>query len=129
MSKLSDYFSDNELKCKGSGIVLLDPHMDRELLIYREVMDIPLIVNSCCRSQIYNSEIGGARNSYHLYEGIDDGRAGTLAIDLKSPSDSVRAHMVGAALNLRWSVGVYKTFIHIDRRVDIGKPQVCFWGK
>jgi len=129
MSELEDYFSDDELKCKGSGVVKLDPHFRRALLIYRETVDIPLYVNSCCRSLEHNADIGGARSSYHLYEGVNDDRQGTLAIDLKVHSDKERAIMVSRALSLGWSVGVYKSFIHIDRRVDVGKPQVCFWGK
>ncbi|MCK5605482.1 hypothetical protein KAR91_26555 [Candidatus Pacearchaeota archaeon] len=129
MSGLSDYFTDEELRCKGSGKILLDPRFERALLEYREIMDIPLIPGSCCRSEAHNLNIGGAKGSYHLFESVDDGRSGTLAVDLKVPSNAVRAHMVGAALNLGWSVGIYKTFIHIDRRVDIGKPQVCFRGR
>ena len=129
MSQLEDYFSDDELKCKGSDVVKLDPHFRRALLIYRETVDMPLYVNSCCRSLEHNHDIGGARSSYHLYEGVADARQGTLAIDLRVHSDEERAIMVEFALKLNWSVGIYKTFIHIDRRVDLGKPQVMFWGK
>lgn len=129
MSKLSDYFSDEELKCKGSGIVKLDPNFERELLIYRETVGLPMYVNSCCRSEKYNAEIGGAKTSYHMFEGVEDGRKGTLAIDIKIFNDAQRAVMQGVALNLGWSVGTYKNFIHIDRRVDIGKEQISFWGK
>lgn len=123
------YFSKNELKCKGSGVVKLDPRFEKALLEYRETVNHPLYVNSCCRSTDHNKSIGGAWSSYHLYEGVSDGRRGTLAIDLRVQSDGQRANMVRDALLLGWSVGVYKTFIHIDRRIDIGKPQVCFWGK
>jgi len=129
MSKLSDYFSDNELKCKCCGLKNLDPYLEIELLIYRETLGLPLLVNSCCRCPKHNKEIGGAPNSYHKTEGVDDGRKGTLAIDLRVRNDEERAIMMTVAFNLGWSVGCYKTFIHIDRRVDIGKKQKAFWGK
>lgn len=123
------YFSDDELRCKSSGAVKLDPNFEKTLLEYRETVAHPLYVNSCCRSTEHNKAIGGAERSYHLYEGVDDGRKGTLAIDLRVQNDKQRANMVKTALLMGWSVGIYRTFIHIDRRVDIGKPQVCFWGK
>lgn len=129
MPDLSKYFTDSELACKGSGVVLLDPRFADNLFVYREAVDMPLNPDSCCRSTAHNTSIGGAKSSYHLYEGINDGRLGTLAIDLRVPNDKQRVIMVAKALKLDWSVGVYKTFIHIDRRVDVGKPQVLFWGK
>lgn len=129
MADISEYFSDNELKCRKTGVVKLDPNFEREILLYRKGIGIPLHVNSCCRSVQHNIDIGGSRSSYHLYEGVNDSRKGTLAIDLRVHSDNVRVDMVALALQLGWSVGVYSSFIHIDRRVDIGKPQVCFWGK
>lgn len=129
MNKLSDYFTDDELKCSKSGIVRLDPNFERELLLYRETINMPLIVNSCCRSLAHNLQIKGSLRSYHLFESVDDGRKGTMAIDLHVRNDIERAVMMAVALNLGWSVGVYKTFIHIDRRVDIGVKQKSFWGK
>lgn len=128
MSKLSDYFTDEELASNDNGVVLLDIFFAKALLLYREALDLPLIVNSCCRSINHNTAVGGASSSYHLYEGVPDGRSGTMAIDLSCNNSSIRARMVSTALNLGWSVGVYKTFIHIDRRVDLGKPQILFYG-
>ena len=123
------YFSEKELQCKETGKVCLHPTFEIELPKYREALGFPLYVNSCCRSREYNALIGGSPRSYHLFEGVDDGREGTLAIDLRVKNDKKRVIMVQLALEMGWSVGVYNKFIHIDRRVDIGKPQVCFWGK
>lgn len=125
----SKYFKPHELWSKDNEVVKLDPRFDEALLFYRETLGIPLIVNSCCRSRTYNKWIGGAPESYHIYEDMGDGRQGALAIDLKVRNDKARVMMVEIALVQGWSVGVYKTFIHIDKRVILGKPQVCFWGK
>lgn len=129
MVDISKYFQPHELWSKDNQVVLLDPRFAGALFFYRETVDMPLYPNSCCRSIVHNASIGGAPSSYHLYEGVEDGRLGTLAIDLRVPDDKKRVIMVETALAQNWSVGVYSSFIHIDQRVVLGKPQVCFWGK
>ena len=129
MTDISKYFQPHELWSKDNKVVLLDPRFEKDLFFYRETVDMPLNSNSCCRSIAHNAAVGGAPNSYHIYEDIGDGRLGCLAIDLRVPSDKKRVIMVETALAQNWSVGIYKTFIHIDKRTVLGKPQVCFWGK
>lgn len=126
--KISDFFSDDELRCKGSGIVKLDPRFQAELTRLRARYGKPMIVNSCCRSQEHNKNVGGASKSYHLFEGVYDGRMGTMAIDIKI-SGKNRENLVDLAWSLGWSIGEYKNFIHIDRRKDLGKKQIKFKGK
>jgi len=123
------YFSDRELGSKDNGVVKLDPRFADALLKLRETVKQPMHVNSCCRSLKHNKAIGGSSGSYHLYEGVDDGRDGTLAIDISVKNDAQRAIFTKTALAQGWSVGVYKTFIHLDMRTAIGKDQVVFWGK
>jgi hypothetical protein len=127
--KSSEYFKPYELWSKDDQRVKLDPRFDEALFFYRETLGIPLVPNSCCRSIAHNRAIGGSSRSYHVYEDIGDGREGALAIDLRVRNDKERVTMVETALAQNWSVGIYKTFIHIDKRVVLGKPQVCFWGK
>lgn len=127
--KISDYFSDDELKCKGSGIVKLDPRFEKALLDFRIKWDKPMRVNSCCRSLSHNKNIGGASRSYHLFEGVDDGRMGTLAIDIRVSNGQKRKDMIELAWSLGWSIGEYRTFIHMDRRIDVGAKQIKFKGK
>lgn len=122
---LKQYFSDDELACKGSGLVMLDPRFEAALYIYRVQVDMTLHPSSCCRSLAHNRSVGGASSSYHLFEGVNDGRMGSLAIDLKVTDSVKRAIMVSTALSLGWSVLIYDTFIHIDRRTDLGKEQIC----
>lgn len=126
-SNLYKYFSEGELACKGSGVLKLDPRFEKALLEYRRKIMIPLYVNSCCRTPAHNKAIGGASGSYHLTE-HNDGREGTMAIDLAVTDPVKRRLMIELALKLGWSVGVYKTFIHIDRRKDLLKAQIVFYG-
>lgn len=86
-----------------------------------------MTVNSCCRTPEHNARVGGSQNSYHLSTGnISDG---TCAIDVAVPDDSYRLILVEKAMRAGWSVGVYRRFVHLDRRSDFGQTPVMFWGK
>ena len=129
MSNISDFFEPYELWSKDNHVIKLDPRFEAALLHYRIKVDAPLIPNSCCRSRAHNTAVRGSSNSYHLYEDVDDGREGGMAIDLRVRDGAIRGDRVATAWKLGWSIGIYKTFIHLDRRVDLGKRQIMFLGK
>lgn len=121
------YFTTDELKCKGSGIVSLAAGFGEKLDELREAYGLPMIVNSCCRSFKHNQAVGGHVNSAHVYDHPDRAFRGTYAIDIHCVDAVLRAAMIKAAINLGWSVGVNKTFVHFDRRSDYTKlPQAVF---
>lgn len=117
------YFTENELKCKGSGkLILADGFADmlRELRI---IYGKPMIVTSACRSTLHNKAVGGATNSKH----ICDNGIGCLAIDVSVPNGVERMLLGKIAIELGWSVGVpNKNFIHLDARCLLKEPQVLF---
>ncbi|MEQ8394963.1 D-Ala-D-Ala carboxypeptidase family metallohydrolase [Thalassobaculum sp.] len=124
-------FTQKELACRSDGVTMrfAKGFLDH-LLTLRLTLDRPMRVgpeNSCSRTPARNAQIDGAANSYHLTEGNTSD--GTCAIDVHSPDDAYRHRLVAAALALGWSVGVYRTFVHLDRRVDFGAPAIVFWGK
>lgn len=114
------YFTENELKCKGSGGIRLAPGFGEKLLDLRIAFDGPMIVTSCCRSKKYNAEVGGSRGSYHVYDEPFHDTGGTCAIDIATSDSRYRARLIGLALSMGWSVGVNRTFVHLDRRIDYG---------
>jgi uncharacterized protein YcbK (DUF882 family) len=85
--------------------------MDADLLdrldVLRELVSEPLHITSSYRSEEYNNSVGGSSRSMHL-----KGRA----VDLSCNNGTLRAKIVKHALELDLSVGVAKTFIHIDNR-------------
>lgn len=85
--------------------------MDLDLLhrinILRERVGQPLIITSSYRDEAYNNEIGGSKRSMHL-----QGRA----VDFACTNSDFRARIVKHALDLGLTVGVAKTFIHVDNR-------------
>jgi hypothetical protein len=82
---------------------------------------------SCCRTPEHNARAKGSSASYHLTVG--NASDGTCAIDVSVPDDSYRLILVEKAMRAGWSVGVYRRFVHLDRRGDFGQTPVMFWGK
>lgn len=104
------YFKDSEFKM---GKALVFHKMDAEFLELldnlRECVNEPLIINSSYRSENYNKSIRGSKNSQHI-KGI--------AVDLHCDNGKLRLKIVENALALGLTVGVAKTFIHIDNRLN-----------
>ena len=61
------YFSEKELKCKGTGECLMDSAFMEKLVTLREEFNKPIILTSAYRSPTYNVKIGGAENSPHVF--------------------------------------------------------------
>ena len=73
----------------------------------RDKVGEPLIINSSWRSKEYNASVDGVEDSQHLYGN---------AVDIHCTDSVLRAKIVGYALDLGMSVGVYQTWIHVDNR-------------
>ena len=83
----------------------------------RDAYGWPLKINSGIRCPTWNESEGGLPGSYHLPE------QGCLACDISMRDRRGRILIVKMSLELELSVGVYKTFIHVDDR----KNQII-WG-
>jgi uncharacterized protein YcbK (DUF882 family) len=85
--------------------------MNEELLLLldelRERVDEPLYITSSFRTKEYNDEIHGSSRSQHLHG---------KAVDLSCNNGVFRAKIVRHALELGLTVGVAKTFVHVDCR-------------
>lgn len=112
------YFTDDELRCKGSGVVHLAEGFGAKLDEFREHLGRPMYLNSACRSYAHNIRVGGHPNSAHIYDHPKRTFKGSYAVDVRCTDGQHRAELIKTALLLGWSVGVNKTFIHLDRRTD-----------
>ena len=74
-----EYFSVDELKCKGTDECEMDEGFMKKLEALRHEFNEPMIVSSGYRHESYNQVIGGAKNSPHLY-----GKAVDIVISGKS---------------------------------------------
>lgn len=123
-----EFFSENELKCKGTGVIKLDPLFESELPELRRDWGRPLYPTSICRSPEHNKSVGGHPYSLHLTENPKHKTGGTAAADLYWGNWSLDDQLEFAKLawSRGWSVGLHNTFIHVDRRDTAGLPQTSF---
>ena len=120
-------FKKEELACKATGHLKLAVGFAEKLIQIREAFGQPMPVTSCCRSKDYNTKVGGSPRSFHVYDEPYWPTGGCAAIDITKISPVYGKDLVKLALDLGWSVGVGKTFIHLDRRVDYTDlPQTLF---
>lgn len=80
----------------------------------------PLIVTSWCRSDAYIKELinrgyNASLNSFHLMKNKNYGTK-TCAVDVARPNGQDLYDLIMYAQAANWSVGLAKTFIHLDQR-------------
>jgi hypothetical protein len=122
-------FSEDELRCKGSGKLILAPGFADHLKELRVRFDEPMTVNSCCRSAEHNRAVGGHPRSLHVCDNPYWPTGGCCAIDIgiHHRSPEYRVKLVRVALEMGWAVGIHSGFIHLDRRTDYtDRPQTIF---
>lgn len=129
------YFTKKELACKGTGIIQLDMRFAAALPHLRLSWGGPLTPTSVCRTPERNESEDGHPRSLHLTENPVHPTNGTMAADLywgDWPA-AKRLRLARLAYKLGWAVGLHRTFIHVDRRKDIGLQQRVFlygaWDK
>lgn len=128
---MMDYFTDDELACKGSGELVLAPGFRDALNGLRHEFALPMAPTSCCRSPEHNAAVGGNPRSLHMFGNphyVFQGKAlDTCAIDIVTPDGQYRAALIRLALIRGWSIGVAKTFTHLDLRTRYTSlPQQVF---
>ena len=123
------YFSTKELGCRHCGIVALDSRFAACLVFLRYEWGKPLAPTSVCRCPEHNTKEGGHPKSLHLTENPHHkGATGTMAIDIawNTWDNMEKERFYRMAKAQRWACGFHNSFIHLDRRVDIGLPRATF---
>lgn len=119
------FFTKGELQCKcGCGSLVLANGFAEHLRHLRELFGQPMTVNSCCRCPANNAIAGGADRSYHLTNNVSS--KGTCAIDIARRGYEYDSKLIQWGLSLGWSIGLHKSFIHLDRRVDFKQHPVIY---
>lgn len=126
-----EFFSADELKCKGSGIIKLDPRFAEALPELRRAWGEPMSPSSVCRSPEHNRASGGNPDSLHLTENTKWPTLGAMAADIRWrdwPAEK-QLRFARIAWRMGWAIGLHQGFCHIDRRADLklrGLPQWVF---
>ena len=125
------YFTEEELQCPSGKVVTLAEGFGEKLDQLRDLLDRPMSLTSACRTTAHINwllERGypASKNSFHL---IDNPKHGTdtCAVDVGIPDSQYRMELMKLALEEGWTVGVAKSFVHIDRRSDYTDlPQIVY---
>lgn len=109
---LSKNFRVREFACRdGSDAVLVAAGLVDLLQRIRDHFDRPVVIHSGYRTAAYNTKVGGASRSQHLY-----GRAADISIDGVTPLEI--AQYAEALLPKSGGIGLYRTFAHVDVRAS-----------
>jgi len=112
MGDLSKNFSRHEFSCScGCGFDTVDAELLDVLQSVRDHFGKPVKINSACRCDIHNLNVGGTSNSQHRL-----GRAADIDVSDISPTQ-VQAYLI-AKYPYTFGIGVYDNFTHIDTRTQ-----------
>lgn len=126
------YFRSEELACPTTGEIRLAKGFAEELLKLRKAFGEAMIVTSCCRSPEHNKKLireglPAHPKSLHLTQSPHREIDGCCAIDIAVLNSGYAWRLARIALSLDWSVGLAKTFIHLDlRKRFINRPPAFF---
>jgi hypothetical protein len=120
MTRFSEHFTREELTCPTSGKLILAPGFIDALESLRVSYGHPMAVTSGCRSSEHNDWLKSrgykaSPNSFHLI-GNEKYGTDTCAVDVRRPGGDDLWRLVKVAQAEGWSVGIAKTFIHLDMR-------------
>ena len=111
MPSVSDHFTLEEITCRcGCGFANYDVRLLAGLEALRAIIAKPIHVNSWCRCQKHNAEVGGVRHSQHTI-----GRAADIVVHGVSP-EKVAEIAEQIPCFGRGGIGIYSTFTHLDVR-------------
>ncbi len=114
---MKEYFTYEELSCPCCGKNNFDLVIKGRLNQAREIAGIPFNVNSACRCEKHNKEIGGSPTSSHLLG---------LAMDIAITSDHERFLILSSLILLRFKrIEIGIDYIHVDG--DDNKTQEVCW--
>jgi len=121
-----DFFSEEELKCKGTGECDMDERFISRLVKLRKDFNQPMIISSGYRHESYNQVIGGAKNSPHLYgKAVDVLVSGKVAYRLMNLA--MKHGFTGIGISQRGNHD--KRFLHIDTMEDSNvHPRPWVWS-
>jgi len=126
---MTPHFTKDELQCKcGCTLAQFQPGFLDELELLRTVFGRPMRITSACRCSDHNARVSPQAPLRSLHIGNREtrpGHKGTLAVDVAVLGED-KGDLFAVAWRRGWSVGWNKNFLHLDRRVDIGMPQITF---
>ena len=127
MQKRWKYFSEDELRCQGTGEINMDEKFMDKLIELREKLNQPMTISSGYRSEAHNIAIGGSKRSAHLKGcAVDVVCSGHKAFEIVKLAMELGFTGIGVKQK-----GVHaKRFIHLDTmpRKSVTSPRPWIWS-
>ena len=125
MSRNWEFFTEQEMQCKGTGVCDMNEAFMSKLIKLRKKFNQPMIITSGYRHPAHNMAIGGTRNSAHT-----KGRAVDVLVMGKEALRLVRLAldigMTGIGVAQR---GAHeRRFIHLDDMTSETHPRPWIWS-
>lgn len=122
MGDIGKYFNKSEFACPCCGICEIDMNLVYNLDNIREGLGTPLNINSACRCEKHNKEVGGVDDSAHLVKEGKECTGADIRIEGSTHRFKVLEQVYMTVIN---RVGVGNTLVHVD--VDKTKPPMVMW--
>jgi len=112
MGDISKNFSRSEFACKcNCGFNTVDVELIKLLEVVRTYFKKPVTINSACRCEKHNINVGGALHSKH--------KLGIAAdITVKDTKPQLVYNFINTHAPDKYGLGNYNTFTHVDVRGD-----------
>ena len=119
------YFSEDELRCKGTDECSMNDSFMEKLINIRSELDRPMIINSGYRHPAHNSAIGGVKASPHVFgRAVDIAAIGEVAYEIVRLA--MKNGMTGIGVAQRGSHD--RRFIHLDDMSSDTHPRPWIWS-
>ena len=102
---MKSYFSDDELKCRCCGKLIIDEEFREQLNLARGIAGFPFIVDSGYRCEKHNTDVGSTSTNH------TSGKAADIACDNANLKYDMVKALIRAGLK---GIGIAKTFVHCD---------------
>jgi len=128
----AEFFSFDEFVDDFTGHVIVASGFIDEADMLRGEYGHPLIVTDGCRSDekidwLIRRGYAASRNSFHLMLN-EKYQCSTCAMDVARPPGPLLRGLIQHALALEWTVGLGKTFVHLDRRAKYSNMPATFYS-
>lgn len=109
---ISKHFKRSEFECScGCGFASVDVELLDLLEVIRGKFNQPITINSACRCESHNANVGGAKASYHL-----KGLAADIVVKDVSPEDVYNFVCTYQPNKYGFILYREKNFVHVDVR-------------
>lgn len=116
--RLTKNFNLSEFDCKDgtempSELLTNVLELAENLQVLRDFVGVPIEINSSYRSLSHNANVGGSKNSQHLFA-----KAADIVIESKSPEQvaNIIKALISDGKMKQGGISAYNTFTHYDIR-------------